>query len=140
MREKRTSTCLLVWVIAARIRLGPGALAARAAGSAMTVQVLLIWATNDSKSPNPKHKPVEPDIRNKLKEIPLRWSNFFEENRKILEIPKGGMKRVSMSGSCETELKNLDGSRVEITHYGKGKNVGTRTQEFPKGEIIALGG
>jgi hypothetical protein len=140
MIEKPIRATPPIWLFAALTFLGPAVPAAQAGSSGMKVQVLLIWATNDPKSPKPEHKPVEADIRKKLEELPLKWSHYFEEKRKVLEIPKGEMQRVSMSGTCETELKNTDGSRIEITHFGKGKNLGTRSQAFPKGEIIALGG
>ena len=45
------------------------------AGSAQTatlkLEAQLLWGTNDGTSPNPKHKPVGPEIRKKLKELPL---------------------------------------------------------------------
>ena len=43
----------------------------------MKLQVQLVWGTNDDHSPNPKHKPVEADVRKKLKELPLKWSNLL---------------------------------------------------------------
>lgn len=106
----------------------------------MKVEAQLLWGTDDAKSPNPKHKPIDPALRAKLKTLPLKWSNYFEENRVVLVVPQGGSKRTALSAHCDIELKNLDGTKVQVTHYGEGKKVATRTQELSKGELLVLGG
>jgi len=106
----------------------------------MNVEVLLIWAANDAKSPNPDHKPVSPDILKKLQKLPLKWTNYYEETRKVLGIPQGESKKTPLSKNCEIEVKNVDGTKVEVTHFGKGKPVGTRRQELPKNDALVLGG
>jgi hypothetical protein len=113
---------------------------APAFGADLKVRVQLIWGTDDAKSPNPKHKPIGPELKKKLERLPLKWKNYFEETRRELDVAPGESKRTSLSESCEVEIKNLDGSKIEVTHYGKGKRVATQTQVLPKGEILALGG
>lgn len=112
----------------------------QAQGAAMKLEAQLLWGTDDAKSPNPKHKPVDDKLRKKLKDLPLKWANYFEETRKTLEVPVGAARRIFLSDLCEIEVKNLDGNRVEVTHFGRGKKVGTRTQALPKGEMLVLGG
>jgi len=100
----------------------------------------LIWATNDEKSPNPKHKDVEPEIRKKLGELPLKWKNYFEVNRKQFSVSKGIANKVSMSEKCGIEVKDSDGKNVEVSLISKGEMVWTRKQPLPKGEILILSG
>jgi len=109
--------------------------------SELKFDVQLIWGTNDKQSPNPKHKEVEPEIRKKLDELPLKWNSYFEVNRKQLEVSKGDKNKMPLSEKCAIEVKDVDGKRVEVTLFGKkGDAVLARTQPLPKGEILVLGG
>jgi len=105
----------------------------------MKLEAQLLWGTDDAKSPNPKHKPIDANLKKKLKQL-LKWSNYFEETRKRLDVPLGATRRLALSDMCEIEVKNIDGNRVEVTHFGRGKKVGTRIQPLPKGETLVLGG
>lgn len=100
----------------------------------------LIWASNDEKSPNPKHKEVEPEIRKKLGELPLKWKSYFEVNRKQFSVSKGVASKVAMSEKCGIEVKDSDGKNVEVSLISKGELVWTRKQPLPKGEILILSG
>lgn len=108
----------------------------------LKLEAQLIWGTNDEKSPNPKHKPVEPEVRKRLVEdLPLKWKNYFEVNRKAFTVPEKGSKKVEMSDKCAIEVKELDGGKVEVSLFGKaGELVYKRTQALSKGDILALGG
>lgn len=106
----------------------------------MKLEAQLLWGTDDAKSPNPKHKPVEAGLKKKLRQLPLKWSNYFEETQKKFSVPEGEARRIILSDLCEVEVKNLDGTRVEVVHFGRGKKVATRTQALPKGEMLVLGG
>jgi hypothetical protein len=136
MRANRTHA-LPSLLIAVALVLG-GAVRARAAD--MKLQAQLLWGTDDAKSPNPAHKPVDAELKLKLKRLPLKWANYFEVTRQGLDVPQNGAKKVVLSDQCEIEVKNLDGTKVEVTHYGKGKRVATRTQALPKGELLVVGG
>jgi len=100
----------------------------------------LIWATNDEKSPNPKHKEAGPEIRKKLQELPLKWKSYFEVNRKQFSVSKGIVTKVAMSEKCGVDVKDSDGKNVEVTLISKGERVWTRKQPLPKGEILILSG
>ncbi len=104
------------------------------------VEAQLLWGTNDRKSPNPKHKPVGEETRKKLKELPLKWTNYFEETRKDFKVTEGESTRVTLSERCEIEVKNLGNNKVEVNHFGKGEKVVKQTQALPKGETLVLGG
>jgi hypothetical protein len=112
----------------------------QAGSSAMKLEVQLLWGTNDPKSPDPKHKPVDADVHKKLKELPLKWSNYFLVNSKQFDVPGSGTTKVPLSEKCAIEVKNLGRSTVEVSLYGKGEKVFGRTQALPNGEILVLGG
>jgi len=101
----------------------------------------LIWATNDKKSPDPKHKDVDADVRKKLEELPLKWKNYFEVNRVQFTMPKGGTNRVVLSDKCTIEVKRLGDKKVEVSLCGKkGDTCYTLTQALPKDDILLFGG
>lgn len=101
----------------------------------------LIWATNDKESPDPKHKAVEAEIRERLGKLPLKWENYFEVNRQQLCVDKGGTNRVSLSAKCTVEVNMKDDKKVEVLLMGKkGEVVSRQTQPLAKGEVLVLGG
>jgi len=106
----------------------------------LKLEALLVWGTNDAASPDPKHKPVEPAIRKKLQELPLKWNNYFEVSRKAIEVPGSSSKKVSLSEKCDVEVKNLGGSTVEVSLFGRGSQVLKRNQSLPPGETLVLAG
>jgi hypothetical protein len=109
-------------------------------GPELKYEAQLIWATNDKKSPDPKHKPVEPEVKKKLVELPLKWDNYFEVTRKEVKVAKAGKSKIPMSDKCAVEVKHVEGDKVEVSLFGKGEAVLKRTQALPKGEILVLGG
>jgi hypothetical protein len=117
------------------------ALAAVSAPAAdMKLEALLIWGTNDAKSPDATHKPVDPEIRRKLGDLPLKWAHYFEVKRVQFTVPASGSKKEQLSDKCSIEVKNLDRSKVEVTLIGNGRAEEKRTQAFPKGELLVYGG
>ena len=138
MRYKTISTALLLGYVAGFAFFVCGGSGVQAA--TLKLQVQLVWGTTNATSPNPKHKPVEADVKAKLKELPLKWSNFFEVNRKDVEVPPSSVSRVPMSEKCQLEIKSLGGSKVAVTLFGKGKETWKGTQALPKGEMLVLGG
>jgi len=100
----------------------------------------LIWATNDKKSPDSKHKEVDPEIRKKLDTLNLKWANYFEVHRKQFSLAKGAVEKVAMSDKCSIEVRDVDGKKVEVSLIGKGEQVWKGTKLLPKGDILVLGG
>lgn len=100
----------------------------------------LLWGTNDPKSPDPRHKPISDEIRKALKDLPLKWTNYFEVSRASFAVADEASKKVTLSEKCEVEVKNLGKSRIEIYLFGKGEPVWKRNQPLPKGETLVLGG
>lgn len=138
MRLKTAFTSPAGWIVSALLL--ATTVAARAEAGDMKLEAQLIWATNDKQDPNPKHKPVAPEIQEKLNQLPLKWANYFEVNKMPLDIPKGESRKAKLSDKCEVEIKNIDGTKLEVALLGKGDPVWKRIQALPKGEVLVLGG
>ena len=107
----------------------------------MKLEVQLLWGTNDDQSPDKNHQPVDPDVRKRLKELPLKWSNYFLVTRKNFEVHAGEIKKEPLSEKCAIEVKNLGNGSIEVTQYGKtGQQLWKGTQALPKGQVLFLGG
>ncbi len=114
--------------------------AAHGAPAQLKLEAQLIWGTNEPKSPDPTHKPVEPEVKKKLQTLPFKWANYYEVNRVQFTVTQGRTNRVVMSKECEIVVKNLGNTVVELTLFGRGERVGTITQALPKGELLVTGG
>src|SRR2546423_9367706 len=119
MRSKLILAPLLAGVLAAGASVTSGGVSP--SGSVLKLEVQLIWGTNDPQSPDPKHKPVESAVKKKLDELPLKWTNYFEVNRKVFEVQLHGTTKVPLSEKCALEVKNPGHSMVEVSLIGKGK-------------------
>lgn len=126
------------WLLAAIAGLVLGA--SRAEAEDLKLEAQLVWGTLDAKSPDPRHKPVAPDVLEKLKDLPLKWTHYFEVNRQGFDVSQNGSKKVSLSDKCQLEVKHLGDTRIEVALFGRGEQVVKRTQKLPKGEILVLGG
>jgi len=110
------------------------------AAQKLKLEVQLVWATNDRESPEPSHKPVEPAVLKKLKDLPLKWTNYFEVNRHEFEVPASGVVNVPVSSKCSIEVKRLADTTMEVSFIGKGKPVEKRIMALPRGELLVYGG
>jgi len=115
MRDHLLSVRLLSWLLPTLFVLGSGFSQARAAD--MKLEVQLLWGTNDKQSPDPKHRPVDDDVHKKLKELPLKWSNYFLVNNKQFDVSANGTAKVPLSEKCSIEVKNLGHSTVEVLTF-----------------------
>jgi hypothetical protein len=139
MRAKLIPAKGLAWVGIALVLLACAEFGAQAAD--MKLQAFLIWGTDDTKPPAGKaYKPVELDIMQKLKDLPLKWTNWFEVNRKDFPVVEGASKEVQMSERCQVNVTKIGGDEIEVALIGKGKEVVKRKQSLPKGEMLVLGG
>src|SRR5256885_1632023 len=94
-------------------------------------EVQLLWGTDLAKSPNPEHKPLDPDVGKRVQSLPLKFKHYFLVNRNKVELPLGITKKVDVSEKCAVELKNLDNMKFQVTFIGKNKQQAQRTQDFP---------
>jgi hypothetical protein len=139
MRANLIPASRLLWFSTALVLLACGEIRAQAAD--MKVRAFLLWGTDDSKPPEGKaYKSIDPEIGQKLKDLPLKWAYWFEVNRVDFVVPSGATKEVPISEKCQVNVKKLVGSEVEVLLVGKGKEVVKRKQSLPKGEMLVLGG
>jgi hypothetical protein len=111
--------------------------AASAPAGEVKFEAVLVWGTNDDKSPDPSHKPVSASLAKRLKDF--KWTHYFEVARKNIAVGKDE-KRVPMSKDCTIAIKVLDKGQVEVTLIGKGKTVGTIKKELKKDGCLVTGG
>jgi hypothetical protein len=139
MRAKLIPATSLLWLSTALALLAGGELRAQAAD--MKFQAFLLWGTDSAKPPTGKtYQPAAVEIRQKLKELPIKWTNWFEVNRKDFTVLQTKVSEVAMSEKCRVNVKKLGDSEVEVCLIGKGKMVMNRRQSLPKGELLVLGG
>lgn len=104
------------------------------------IEARLIWGTNEEKSPDATHKRLDGDLAKKLREMPLKWKNFFEVNRQVFTINAANYTKVVMSKKCYIEVKDKGGNNVTVKIYGEGKQVNRVDKPLPKGEVLTIGG
>lgn len=104
------------------------------------MEARLIWGTNEEKSPDSKHKPLEGELARKLHDMPLKWKNYFEVNRRIFTISDSAYTNVVMSKQCTIEVKDKGANNVTVKLYGEGKPVRRVDKPLPKGEVLTIGG
>lgn len=104
------------------------------------MEARLIWGTNEDKSPNPNHKPLDGELAKKLREMPLKWKNFFEVNRVVFAINDKAYTNIVMSKKCSIEVKDKGANNVTVKLYGDGKQVNRVDKPLPRGEVLTIGG
>jgi hypothetical protein len=139
MSSKRIPAIRFPWFAAALLLLAAAGFSAPAAD--MKLRAFLLWGTDDTKPPEGKtYQPASSEIRQKLKDLPLKWANWFEVRRVDCTVPPSVTKEVVMSDKCQVNVRKLAGSEVEVSLIGKGKEVMKQKQSLPKGEMLVLGG
>ena len=128
---KKFPRCLLLFLVLS--------FAAPAWAEELKVEARLIWGTNDDKSPDPSHKPVDKDLSTRLRNV-FKWKNYFEVNRVNSTIPSRGTKKLEMSKACTVEITELAGPKVEVKLMGKGKMVNRTVEALSRGNCFTIGG
>ncbi len=103
------------------------------------VEARLIWATNDQTSPDPNHKPVDPELAKWLGHR-YTWKHYFKVERKVALIPEGVTNKFVMSDKCIVEVKNIGKNGIFANLIGEGKSFCKVTQALPPGESLGLAG
>jgi hypothetical protein len=104
----------------------------------LKLEAKLIWGTNDDKSPDPSHKPIDPATAEKLKKV-FKWKNYFVVTNQVKIVPSRGSNRFELSKQCTIEVTELEGPRVEVKLIGEGKEVNKTVKPLSKGESITYG-
>jgi hypothetical protein len=111
-----------------------------AAAAERKMEARLIWGTNADKSPDATHKHLDGELAKKLREMPLKWKNFFEVNRQTFTINTTNYTKIVLSKKCTIEVKDKGGNNVTVKLYGEGKQVNRVDKPLPKGEVLTIGG
>ena len=139
MRPRLIPAASLVWLATGMVWLACAPV--RSAPAELKLRAYLVWGTDDAKPPAGKnYKPVEPRLRKKLKDLPLKWANWFEVNRVNFSVPPGTTQKVAISEKCALEVRNFGKGELEVVLIGKGKEVVRRRQSLPKEDVLFLGG
>src|SRR5437868_860826 len=110
MRSKRLFAYVSAFLPLLMISLASGATTS-AHANGLKFDVQLIWATNDEKSPDPKHTPVGPELLHKFEKSPYKWKNYFEVNRKEAVVPPHTEVNVQISPKCAVSISDLGDGR-----------------------------
>jgi hypothetical protein len=105
----------------------------------LKLEAKLIWATDDEKSPDPKHKPVDDAVAKQLQKL-FKWKNYFEVTKQVKVVPPRGSNRFELSKQCTVEIRELEGPKVEVKLVGEGEAVYKATKTLRKGESFAYAG
>ena len=109
-----------------------------ASASDLRLEAMLIWGTNDEKSPVPSYKPVDAAAAEKLRKV-FKWKNYFVVTNQVKTIPSRGSSRFDLSKQCSIEITELEGPRVEVRLIGEGKEVNKTVKTINKGESFTYG-
>jgi hypothetical protein len=103
-----------------------------AVAESLPVELQLIWATNQPKSPNPKHRPVGPEVEKMLQETPYRWNYYYEVNRVVVDVPsERSLEKIIMSRHCMLDMKYLGRDHMQVKLYGDGRLVSLHKERLP---------
>jgi hypothetical protein len=111
----------------------------QAQSGAANFEAQLIWGTNEKQS-DPKLKPADPKLAEKLRHSPFKWNYYFEMHREPLKLRLNEEKTVTMSRNCVISITYLKDEQVKFQLFGKGKLANTVTQSLPKGQLLVTGG
>jgi len=111
-----------------------------AQGADVKLEAVLVWGTNGGKPSGSDLKPITDSIAQRLNSLPLKYTNYFEVNRKKFDLKDKGAAEVSMSKECKINVRSLEAGKLEVTLIGRGQPVGKITQELKKGHCLVTGG
>jgi hypothetical protein len=107
--------------------------------NAATFEAQLIWGTNDKQS-DPKLKPADPKLVEKLQKSPFKWDHYYEMHKELIKLRLNEEKTVTMSRNCVISVTYLKDENIKFELFGKGKLANTVTQSLPKGRLLITGG
>lgn len=110
------------------------------AAKELKFEASLVWATNDEKSPDPNQTPADEAMRKKLRELPLKWKNYFVVTNVPFALEQRASSEVTLSDKCRLAVKDVGEPHVEVSLIGQGEPVLKRTQQLHKGKMLVLGG
>jgi hypothetical protein len=105
----------------------------------LKIEAVLVWGTNDDKSPDPNHKLVDAKTAEELRKV-FAWKNYFEVSRKKGTVPSRGTNSFAVSKHCTVEIAELEGPKVGVLLIGKGKPQNRTIKTLSREEKFVLAG
>jgi len=103
------------------------------------IEAKLIWASDEAKSPDSKHTPVDAATAERLRKA-FKWKNYFVVTNVVKDIPSRGSVPFALSKKCTVEIRELEGPRVEVVLIGEGKPIHKAIKALNKGESFVYSG
>ena len=103
----------------------------------MKLEARLIWGTNTDTNSNTR---VQDQRLTKALSGIFKWKNYYEITNRTATIAQDATCSLEMSSKALLKIKNLDGTRIEVSCIGEGKSVTKTVHSLPSGEWLTLGG
>ena len=116
-----------------------GSSAGSALAADLKLEARLIWGTNDETSPNPDHKPVDAKTTAILSKA-FKWKKYFLVNSERVDVASRSTKKVKLSDHSSVDIRELEGDKIELKVFGKGKVVRTITEPLAKEGTVVIAG
>lgn len=113
--------------------------ASEAFAANLRIEAKLVWATDEAKSPDPKHKLMDPATSESLRKT-FKWKNYFEVNRVVKEVPARSSNKFELSKRCTIEITELEGPKIAVKLIGEGKELHKTTLTISKGKSVVYSG
>ena len=116
-----------------------------AAGSDdLNFEIRLIWGTDQQKSSDKNLYELPKGITKKIGNV-FKWKRYYGvrhkgRDRHLKTVPKGKTIKVAVSDHCRLDIKNRDGTWVEIKLFGEGKPLLTKKQKVVPDELLVFCG
>lgn len=109
-------------------------------------RIQLVWGTDDAKPPKEDIKPLDPTIRERLRQ--LRWKNYFVVKSETATVTAKERTKVVLSDRCAVDLKEVPGDLLEVRMHAlkagsEPKQIASRTlslKELEEGKLIIYAG
>lgn len=129
----------MIWVLAL---LGAGQVFA----GEIKCQVQLVWGTDDTKPPKEEIKPLEPAVRERLRQ--LRWKSYFVVKTEQAAVGAKERTKVVLSDRCAVDLKDVGNGQIEVRMHAlkpgaEPKQIASRTisvKELNEGKLLIYAG
>jgi hypothetical protein len=105
----------------------------------LRIEAKLVWATDEAKSPDPKHKLMDAATSESLRKT-FKWKNYFEVNRVVKEVPARSSNKFELSKRCTIEITELEGPKIAVKLIGEGKELHKTTLTISKGKSVVYSG
>lgn len=109
-------------------------------------RVQLVWGTDGQPAGGKDMKPLDAAAITRLRQ--LRWTNYFVTKTEFSPADAKDHRRVTLSDRCAVDLKEVDGSKLEVRMLSlkpgtEPRQVASRTiglEALRKGEMLVYAG